>query len=393
MEMFCGEIYLVTNALTKKVYVGQTVEGYERRWRKHCSYAKDPEHNTYFARAIRLYGKNNFFVIPLECIYTFDNKKLHEFLDEKEKYWIQYYHSYFLDPDSNGYNMTRGGQDGAASELCEIPVIAYNLKGELFEKYRTIANAARNTGANSHRICVDCQHPELYLQSGGLIFRYADDPLDEFDIEKIREKYLEIYQYDYDGNLLNVFDNAIDAELYLHSIGIHTSTSKMILQVCNFKASQTGGFIWRKYPYDFNDGKKPKDNRIELHDIKTGELIKIYDDGIEAENDTGVPRKYITNNCRNYSCYFTKNYCFSKINKFNLSYFLIHQKGPELKLDVFTKEGIFIKRFYYMNEVKEFLNMTSEQYPNSAIRCAKGEIKTGYGYIWKYHNEQYKEAA
>lgn len=37
-------------------------------------------------------------------------------LDEKEKYWIKYYNTYILSPNSNGYNLTIGGQGAPTKE-------------------------------------------------------------------------------------------------------------------------------------------------------------------------------------------------------------------------------------------------------------------------------------
>ena len=51
-------------------------------------------------RAIKKYGKSNFTV---EVIEEIDSANL----NDRERYWIKYYNSY-----NNGYNSTKGGQDG-----------------------------------------------------------------------------------------------------------------------------------------------------------------------------------------------------------------------------------------------------------------------------------------
>ena len=94
-------IYIVTNKINKKSYIGKTVYSLAHRRSQHTSNIKD---NTtiYFQRAILKYGKNNFkWNILWEGICS------KEWLSELEKYYI-----YFYDTFNSGYNMTRGG-DGA----------------------------------------------------------------------------------------------------------------------------------------------------------------------------------------------------------------------------------------------------------------------------------------
>lgn len=104
--MRTGIIYKYTNLLNKKVYIGQTTTTLEQRHKKHLSQLND---NTYFHRAIKKYGIDNFSweiieeSIPLEA------------LDEREKYWIKFYNSYYT--SGKGYNLTKGGKWGNSQQL------------------------------------------------------------------------------------------------------------------------------------------------------------------------------------------------------------------------------------------------------------------------------------
>ena len=89
-------IYKITNNINNKCYIGQSVH-IERRFYEH-------QHENYWFldrkiyQAFKKYGLENFsFEVIEECN---ENE-----LDEKEKYWIEYYDSY-----ANGYNMTIGGE-------------------------------------------------------------------------------------------------------------------------------------------------------------------------------------------------------------------------------------------------------------------------------------------
>lgn len=100
-------IYKIINKVNNKIYIGQSID-IQERWYGHLSdafcseekwQANKRHEQTYFHKALRKYGKDAFVLEILE-------ECLSEELNEKEKYWIKYYHS----NDKNiGYNMTLGG--------------------------------------------------------------------------------------------------------------------------------------------------------------------------------------------------------------------------------------------------------------------------------------------
>ena len=101
-----GLIYMYTNLLNEKVYVGQTTLKLQRRHQKHLSQLND---NTYFHRAIKKYGIENFKLEVLE-----DNIDLIE-LDNREKYWIKIKNAFYK--NEKGYNLTQGGKWGSGTQL------------------------------------------------------------------------------------------------------------------------------------------------------------------------------------------------------------------------------------------------------------------------------------
>jgi group I intron endonuclease len=89
-------IYLITNTINGKVYVGKTEGSIEHRFKKHiCDSRKERCKNRPLYRAINKYGVENF---KIELIEETDTPEI------REEYWITYYNSYH-----NGYNATRGG--------------------------------------------------------------------------------------------------------------------------------------------------------------------------------------------------------------------------------------------------------------------------------------------
>ena len=87
-------IYKFENKKTHKVYIGQSVNIDKRKW----EHLKRPSDNSLIDKRLKEYGEEAFYFEILELCKP-------EELDEKEKYWINYYDSY-----KNGYNLTKGGQ-------------------------------------------------------------------------------------------------------------------------------------------------------------------------------------------------------------------------------------------------------------------------------------------
>ena len=120
-----GEIYLITNTITNKQYVGQTLThrknnakyrpfGFEGRFKDHVSEAlcnTKKKQCRYLNNSIRHNGRDAFTVKLLETC-TRDK------LDQKEKEYIKEYSTFY----PNGYNLTRGGKtlEHASNELVEI---------------------------------------------------------------------------------------------------------------------------------------------------------------------------------------------------------------------------------------------------------------------------------
>lgn len=88
-------IYLVTNIVNGKRYIGKTTQLLEDRWYQHCKNAQYG-HDSYLYKAIRKYGVESFKI-----------EKLCDGLDDEEVMMIEAH--------SPEYNMTRGGDGGDTS--------------------------------------------------------------------------------------------------------------------------------------------------------------------------------------------------------------------------------------------------------------------------------------
>lgn len=84
-----------------KVYIGQTTRSFKKRKREHLNALYDE--NVVFHNAIIKYGKSSIAWSVIDTADSLDE------LNEKEKYWIAFYNSHIHFKNSNGYNMTIGG--------------------------------------------------------------------------------------------------------------------------------------------------------------------------------------------------------------------------------------------------------------------------------------------
>ena len=92
--MIVGVIYLITNLLNGKKYVGKTTQTLKRRINQH------KHGNIHIDKAIQKYGRENFKVEVLEECYTVEQ------LNEREIFWIAALNTKV----PNGYNITDGGE-------------------------------------------------------------------------------------------------------------------------------------------------------------------------------------------------------------------------------------------------------------------------------------------
>ena len=98
-------IYRFKNLVNGKIYIGQTIVPVRKRLIQHMTFSRPwtKSHKTYFHKALNKYGLNNFDFSVIEICSS------QEELDNREKYWINYYKS----TDRRfGYNIESGGKNG-----------------------------------------------------------------------------------------------------------------------------------------------------------------------------------------------------------------------------------------------------------------------------------------
>lgn len=264
MQEKCG-IYKITNKINNKSYIGKSKHIYER-WRQHHTEPYNPNartYNTIFYRAIRKYGLDQFqFEILEECS--------EEQLNEKEKYWIKKYNTYILEPDSQGYNMTEGGEMTSFQLQYDINLIEKLWKeGKTHQEIREIVNCGQQ-----------------------VLTRYLDYL--DIDVSERRKRgslCKAILQFKMDGTFIQEFSSISEAVRQLQAQIPNINTSN-ISYACNGKIKSAYGFQWR------------------YKDILNNEL-KI--DSYKIQSFTGYPiLQYDKNN--NFICEYENAATAAKIN-------------------------------------------------------------------------------
>lgn len=269
-------IYKITNDINNKIYIGKTCNSLNYRWQQHFdAYTK---YDWHIYRAMRKYGFTHFNIeIIEECS--------DDILNDREKYWIEYYDSY-----NNGYNSTLGGdgrpqidrnfvreewlmgnspkqiantlgvwpssiidilkelnlydkkeitkrkQIDASNSQTEKRIYQYNENGELLNIYNSAYEASikLNVPCKGIRSALD-QHKGGY---GYFWIREGDPVPVPRKIKKFSKR--KIFQYDLNNNYLKTYETAVQAakELNIDPSGI--------LKACHGKQKTAGGYIWKQ---------------------------------------------------------------------------------------------------------------------------------------------------
>lgn len=214
------KIYLVTNLINGKQYVGKTKYSLAHRWTQHCN----RPYNTYLHNAIVKYGKDNFKIEEL-CRCSDDAWK------ELEIFYIAKYHTHYTE---GGYNVSRGGDsnpmdDPKAKEH-------HKLKMSSEEQRKRDSETMKRWNASDER-------KEWWRQ---LSYERRGKPVKPFveynDTKKVRVGMI------CDGKIIKKFDCVADACRYL---GKPTKEAGHILKVCDVinkcgRPAKHFGYSWTR---------------------------------------------------------------------------------------------------------------------------------------------------
>lgn len=226
-------VYLVTNRVNDKQYVGQTIRPLQDRWRDHCRVKDD----NYFHRAIRKYGAENFTVEIIDTAETLEE------LDRKEMYWISKLGT--LCP--HGYNIMAGGSvamrglRGMYNPKSKL-IYQFRLDGSMVNGYWGASDAERLTGIGRTIISRSLKSKKPSL-AGGYLWVFATEFTPDGVADKVdryigkRWKWKPVLCVETGEIFQNMTEAAKKYNTYPNSIS----------SCCSGKLKTTGGYHWKYY--------------------------------------------------------------------------------------------------------------------------------------------------
>ena len=258
-----GFIYLITNKINNKQYVGKTEYTITDRWKEHKKNYNSLRDNMPIHKAMFKYGEGYFEICQLEeC----DNS----LLNEREKYWIKYYNTYY-----NGYNATLGGDGAPKYEKTKIE--------EIWQSGKTISEIEELTGADRHTVA-------------RILKLYGIETIDF----KRRSGGRAVLQYSIDGQFIARYESlTIAAEV------MGRDNVSNIRSCCNKTSTSAYNYLWK-----YEDDDTPIDEFVS-HQKKTGKgavkmveqysldgkYIQTFSSCREAARSIGAPYHVGINSC------------------------------------------------------------------------------------------------
>lgn len=281
-----GFIYVTTNLINGKMYVGQ------RKIREGWRTYRGSGHA--LRKAIKKYGYQNFDRKIIDIAFNQDE------LNSLEYYYVKVFGAM---NKRYWYNICEGGRCGAA-KLYEKEVSLYDVHGVLINKYKSLTIATKESGDSRDVIRNNCNGKTKVTQKGH-VWRWGDEPFNKYNIEyNDNPKCRSVDSYDLSGNFIKTYYGEKEAE---RQTGVSHSS---ITDCCNGKKSSANDIVWRwqgepfdKFPV-INHIERIKMMHIEKYGISVkqfdlkGNLLNIYNGLHEAERITGVNRANITKCCK-----------------------------------------------------------------------------------------------
>lgn len=294
------KIYVYTNKINGKKYVGQTCKTLKKRANGNGSGYKNC---IYFGRAIEKYGWENF-----EPKILYDNLSQEE-ANELEAKMIKELNTTDI---RYGYNLRLGGENSPNVRLM-IPIVQFDLDFNYINKYDSMKDAEFYTKTSASAISSACKH--VYRQAGGYIWLFEEDYLTgNYNKEKLLDWVHEEFEHP-DSKAVVQCDMQMNYLATYKNISLAAKMTKTnrtgINDNCTGRLKTCGNYIWM-YEDEYNKIKDDKE-KIEqiIYDVNNPivnrhpvlqydlnmNFISEYSSILEAHKSTKVDRKAIKYVC------------------------------------------------------------------------------------------------
>lgn len=263
--MFC---YNVKNKVNDKMYIGITIRNINDRFRRHKSDINNGS-NSIFHKAVRKYGFGNF---EFEWIKDYTDLITYNELKEIEIEKIIKYNTYVNFKNSNGYNMTFGG-DGQLGNGKQV--YQFTLDGKIIKNFNSLTEASEKTGVNVHCIGFCCNNKQK--SAGGFLWA-----LNNISPTYLNNNLKVVKQYDLELNYINVFKTLTIAS---NKTGISISS---ISSCCYGNYKTAGGYVWAfEGNSPFKKHKHKNSKKVYQYDLNLN-LLFCFESLVDASKQTGI---------------------------------------------------------------------------------------------------------
>jgi len=376
--MYEGFIYLITNKINGKKYIGQTRVGIRQRMNQHFSYNK--KQDTAIDRTIKKYGRDYFDVQEIEKITSNNKSELIRLLNEKEIYYIQKFHSLV---EENGYNISKGGN---YVNYRSKKVDSYDLHGNYLQTFDSITDAAKYYNVNSITVQKMCQGLSHQSIKCNYIFRYNNDKFDKYDITYIAGGAKTVYQFTLNGAFIKSYKSAAEAERCINKNFTNTKNKYGGTAITSaiYDNTTAYGFVWA-YTKEFKFNAEKYRNRIQVDKYSLdGKYLNTYlsiTDAVKSVNRSEKFVSVIRSVCLGKSCTaygYVWRYKDDPFEKFD--YVLSFKQ----KVNQYSPDDIFIKTY---NSASEAITYINAKYDSLIHKCCQKSQSTYKGYKWFYAND------
>ena len=360
-----------------KAYIGKSIKKAEYRWDHGKGYLGK---GTVFEAAILKYGG----LAAWDTAWKHEKIETNisdEQLSNREKYWIEYYHTYIRDPQCWGYNMTPGGEGGPITGQAVLMIDMKTLK--VIKEFISASEAARYFNGyvgGISRACLDSG-----LSYKGYYWCYKDSWYEDWQPRKqIIPGARPIYQIDEKTlNITNTFDTIMDAARW-------ADVSKNTITNCaDLQHTSINGYYYL-YIEDYTEDWKPKPIKATRHGMRA---VINFETNVEYDSLATAGKVYNTTASNILTCCNNYNYAIKK--KYHFCYKEDYNKLKEhLEAKQQEKDGMHIicfetkQEYSSITEVEKLTGINKSQ----VSQCCHGTALTAGPdhYHWCYKKD-YKE--
>lgn len=276
-----GGIYLFTNVINGKHYVGQAIS-IRKRLRSHLGNLNHNRYDNPLYRVINKYGIDNFDISIIEIVEIEDKKLLRKTLDKLEVFYIDKYDSY-----KNGYNQTKGADGGilgykmtkeqkeiisknSRKQACDGRYIVYCKNTETGEIISDVNMSELSSKLGLNVVTVRASKCKRKLYKGKYLFANSLEELSEIESNIKTQKYNS--KYDSTCN-----HNDLYLEYYNYISTLNNPTIKQISENLGLteEAIKKRNKKLRDLGYTLPIESKNKINYIEMIDTINNSIEKV----------------------------------------------------------------------------------------------------------------------